>query len=105
MRNGWLQVSPGGYMCTGRCTPKESPQGLHTCSPQLPMQDVPADDPETRSGLLPVRIDVSVIDSHNSGGLQTADFIVGSIQWKHEREDHSYYRMIAPAIVFEKMLF
>jgi hypothetical protein len=33
-------------MCTGRCTPKESPQGLHTYSPQLPMQDVPADDTE-----------------------------------------------------------
>lgn len=59
----------------------------------------------TRAGLLPVRIDISVIDSHNSGGLQTADFVVGSIQRKHEREDHGYYRIIAPAIVVEKMIF
>jgi len=59
----------------------------------------------TRAGLIPVRIDVSVIGSHNSGGLQTADFVVGSIQRKHERDDHSYSRIIAPAITVEKMLF
>lgn len=59
----------------------------------------------TRAGFLPVRIDVSVIDSHNSGGLQTADFVVGSIQRKYERDDCSYYGIIAPAIVVEKMLF
>jgi hypothetical protein len=59
----------------------------------------------TRLGLLPVRINVSVIDSHNSGGLQTADFVVGSIQRKHARDDCSYYGIIAPAIVVEKMLF
>jgi hypothetical protein len=52
-----------------------------------------------------VRIEVSVTDSHNSGGLPTADFVVGSIQRKHERDDHSYSRIIAPAIVVEKILF
>ena len=59
----------------------------------------------SRAGVLPVHIDVSVIDSHNSGGLQAADFVVGSIQRKYERNDHSYYRIIAPAIVVEKRLF
>ena len=57
------------------------------------------------AGLLPVRIDVSVIDSHNSSGLQVADFIVGAIQRKNERGDAAYYSIIAPAMVLEKMLF
>jgi len=30
------QVNPGGYMCTVRCTPKESSQGLHFCHTNSP---------------------------------------------------------------------
>ena len=59
----------------------------------------------SRTGLPPVRMEISVIDSRNSGGLQTADFVVGSIQRKYERNDPSYYRTIAPAIIIEKRLF
>ena len=59
----------------------------------------------SRAGVLPTHIEVSVIDSHNSGGLQVADFVVGSIQRKYARDDPSYYRAIAPAIVIEKRLF
>lgn len=59
----------------------------------------------SRAGVLPIQIDVSVIDSHNSGGLQAADFVVGSIQRKYARDDPSYYRIIAPAIAIEKRLF
>jgi len=59
----------------------------------------------SRAGVLPFHIDVSVIDSHNSGGLQAADFVVGSIQRKYARDDPSYYRIIAPAMVIEKRLF
>jgi hypothetical protein len=59
----------------------------------------------SRAGVLPTHIDVSVIDSHNSGGLQAADFVVGSIQRKYARDDPSYYRIIAPAMVIEKRLF
>lgn len=59
----------------------------------------------SRAGILPVKIEVSVIDSRNSGGLQTTDFVVGAIQRRHERNDHSYYGIIAPAVVIEKGLF
>jgi len=58
-----------------------------------------------RVGLLPVRIDISVIDSHNSGGLQVADFIVGAVQRKNERGDPTYYDIIAPAMLLEKKLY
>ena len=55
-------------------------------------------------GRIPPVVRVSKLDSHNSRGIQVADYIAGAIQRKHETGDAIYYTSIAPIIAVERLL-